>query len=404
MLSIDKPKAILHSVGLALMLASTIGTASILADTSEIPAKLQPSIDRISSEPKNDRLLNEMKVGLDAYALGYSDISKKHFDYVLDNLESYFANDAASAKARSLWYDEGQKDFKGEPYERAMAFYYRGLLYLQDGDIENARAVFQSAALQDAFAEEEQNRCDFALMIYMQAFTSKINKDKSLYEAALSELKLLRPDFKDVANANYLFVVDTGKSPRKLADGVGHSELKYRRGKDFSDIRAEISIDGSKFQPLFPMEDIYWQATSRGGRAFDKILKGKAEFKKNASQFGSTLSDASTVAMVAAPLFVNSNVGNIQGAAAVLGIVGAVSSIIAINANPHADVRYWNNLPDTVHLLPVNIKEGLHKVKFQFRDESGNLLEDLSSSREVKVTSKSHLYWTRSREQLSYLK
>jgi hypothetical protein len=30
--------------------------------------------------------------------------------------------------------------FIGEPYERAMAYYYRGLLYWRDGEIDNARA------------------------------------------------------------------------------------------------------------------------------------------------------------------------------------------------------------------------------------------------------------------------
>lgn len=393
-----------RSVILTGCMAFIVNTSVNADDIDNIPEALQIPMERLSSGVSNDRLLNEMKLALDAYILGHTKVSKKHFDYVLNNLESYFANDEASAKARSLWYDEGQKDFKGEPYERAMAFYYRGLLYIQDGDLENARAVFQSAALQDAFAEEEQHRCDFALMIYMQAFTSRLNKDKSLYDAAMSELKLLRPDFKDPSDANFLFVVDTGKSPRKLADGMGHSELKYRRGKEFTDVKAELSIDGGAFQPLFPMEDIYWQATSRGGRAFDKILKGKAAFRQNVGEFGSTLSNASTVAMVSAPLFVSSSVGNVQGAAAVLGIVGAVSSIIAINANPHADVRAWNNLPDTVHLLPLKLKEGIHQVKFQYRDESNHLIEELTTTKEVKVAKSSPLYWTRSREQLSYTK
>lgn len=368
------------------------------------PSELHKPMRNLFAEPVNDRVLNEMKLALDAYSLGYPKISKKHFDYVLDNLESYFSDDEAAAKARSLWYAEDRKDFKGESYERVMAFYYRGLLYLQDGDLENARAVFKSAALQDAFAEEEQNRCDFALVVYLQAFTSRLNNDKSLYEAAMDELKILRPDFKDSKDANFLFVVDTGKSPRKIADGVGHSELKYRRGKKFRDIRAELSVDSQPFVPLFAMEDIYWQATSRGGRAFDKILEGKASFKKNTAKFGSTLSDLSQVAMVSAPLFVDSSVGNVQGAAALLGVVGAASSIIAINATPHADVRYWNNLPDTVHVLPMQLQEGEHEVKFQYRDRKGNLLPHLSTTKLVTVNYKSPLYWTRSREQLSYKK
>ena len=48
-----------------------------------------------------------------------------------------------------------------------MAYYYRGVLYLRDGDYENARASFKGGMLQDGFAEEEQNRSDFALLSFL---------------------------------------------------------------------------------------------------------------------------------------------------------------------------------------------------------------------------------------------
>jgi hypothetical protein len=100
---------------------------------------------------------------------GDYDIAKELLDQVLLRIDMVYADNENAMKARSLWYEEGMKDFIGEPYERAMAFYYRGLLYMMDEDYENARACFKNGVIQDAFAEEEQNRCDFAALIFSKA-------------------------------------------------------------------------------------------------------------------------------------------------------------------------------------------------------------------------------------------
>lgn len=369
---------------------------------SDKPNVLRPAIRKLFSEPKKDLVKYELQVATDAMSLGHNMLAKSYYDRVLNNLENYFVDTKTAMEARSLWYEEGQKEFKGEPYERAMAFYYRGLLYIKDGDLENARAVFKSAMLQDAFAEEEQNRCDFALLVYLQAYVSRLNNDLSLYQAAMNELKTLRPDFQESPNDNFLFIVETGKSPRKVADGVGHSELKFRRGKKFSDVKAEISIDGQEFQSLYPIEDIFWQATSRGGRAFDKILEGKVQFRNTAADIGTTLTSISSIAMVAAPLLHGADVANVQGIAGAIGVIGGVSTLIAMNAKPHADVRYWNNLPDTVHVLPTALEQGEHIVEYRFKDKHGNILSDLSQKKKVVVSKRDVIDWTRSRKQLSF--
>ena len=52
----------------------------------------------------------------------------------LDRIEAVYADNAKAEAARSKFTKENAKDFKGEPYERAMAYYYRGLAYLAEGD------------------------------------------------------------------------------------------------------------------------------------------------------------------------------------------------------------------------------------------------------------------------------
>jgi tetratricopeptide (TPR) repeat protein len=115
-------------------------------------------------------VLNQMNLGLAALSAGQMDMARAALDDVLTQIEMTHAGTEQAAKARSLWYEEGSKVFKGEPYERAMAYYYRGIIYLKERDFDNARACFSSGILQDSFAEEEQNRSDFAVLDLMMAY------------------------------------------------------------------------------------------------------------------------------------------------------------------------------------------------------------------------------------------
>jgi hypothetical protein len=36
-----------------------------------------------------------------------------------------------------------------------------------------------------------------------------------------------------------------------------------------------------------------------------------------------------------------------------LAAVGAIASLVALNVKPAADVRYWNNLPETLHVATL---------------------------------------------------
>ena len=158
------------------------------------PEELKPGFRAILEEGKRNYVLNNMRVGVDALKLGYRDIAKQCFDNALNYIEAVFANNETAKKARSLWYEEGMKDFKGEPYERVMAYYYRGLLYMMDRDYENARSCFKAGIIQDAFAEESQYRCDFALLLFLQGYCSQKLGAYQLATAAFKELRKLRPD------------------------------------------------------------------------------------------------------------------------------------------------------------------------------------------------------------------
>ncbi|HEX8444603.1 MAG TPA: hypothetical protein VF631_13250 [Allosphingosinicella sp.] len=330
-------RALLLALGTLAAGFPTSVIAQAAAEPTEYLAKLQSEGDR-------NRVLNQMEIGTRYFWAERDDLSAAAFNDAIEKIETVFKQDPGATKARSLWYEEGSKSFKGEPYERAMVYYYRGLGYLRAGDYENARAAFRQGLMQDAFAEELQDQADFALLLYLEAWASHLNGDADLRDEAMKRVKAIRPDVPDIgADHDTLVLVETGTAPRKLGDGANHSYFVYRRGKGFKENKAELLL-GSEPLRLYPIEDVYTQASTRGGRAIDKILDGKVEFKRTTGSVGSGLAQGATMF---------SAMGGGGAAAGAIGAVGAIASLMSANAKPRADTRQWSSLPDTVHVLTL---------------------------------------------------
>jgi len=83
-------------------------------------------------------------------------------------------------KIAQLFCSRIKKTFLGEPYERVMAYYYRGILYWMDGEPDNARACFRSAQLQDSDTVDKTYASDYALLDYLDGLASlKLGADGS---------------------------------------------------------------------------------------------------------------------------------------------------------------------------------------------------------------------------------
>lgn len=332
---------------LALLVAACCQPA--LAQTVEdFDPRLRPVVAQILEEGQQNAVLHHLRLGVMALELGQRETAARSFDEALGSISSIYADNEAAARARSLWYEEGSKDYRGEPYERAMAFYYRGLLDLMDGEYDTARASFRSGLLQDAFAEEEQHRADFALLIYLDGWASHLLGDRELAQQAFAEARTFRPDLPlPEADDNVLVIAESGPSPRKLADGIGHAELVYRRGRRFTEQRAAL-VTPEGAAELYPVEDIFWQASTRGGRPVDGILEGQVRFRATAEGIGTVLSDGALA--VAETRSWATGASGSSGTANVVGAVGIVALALASRAKPRADTRYWDNLPDAVHV------------------------------------------------------
>ena len=364
------------------------------------PSLLHYHYMRVLREGRRNRVLNHMRAGLAAMELGEFDLAEESFDIALLNIESVYTDDENAAKARSLWYAEGRKDFKGEPYERAMAYYYRGLLYFREGDFENARASFKGGLLQDAIAEEETYQADFALLIFLEGWASLMLGDWDMAEEAFQEVQKYRPDFVfPPRDHNVLLIAETGTAPRKIGVGSGQSALRFTQGMGFREESVRFELGGSAF-PGFPMENIFWQANTRGGRQVDHILAGKVRFQETNQAMGRTLTDLSLGALVMAPQF-GDDAGAVAIVAAILGLVGLGQQAVAAKTQTQADIRYWDNLPDRVHVFTLNSRERNQRLKVSFLKPNGRQIENLEKEATITfVNDRFGFAWVRSRSAL----
>lgn len=371
-------------------------SALLLALPAAVMASLPPSLDqavqRISADDANNRVLNQLQAATLALDLGNRELAGELFDAALATITSVYADSEQAARARSLWYDEGAKDFKGEPYERAMAFYYRGLLDMYAGDYENARASFKSGLLQDAFAEEEQHRADFALLMFLEAWSSHVLGARGLADERFEELLTFRPEFRlPEANHRLLVMVETGKAPRKLQDGIGGNVLVYRPGRRFREEAVRIRVDG-KALDLTPIESIFWQASSRGGRPIDSILEGQVQFKQTTQSVSADVSGVAAHATMLSPAF-----GAAGGVFAGVAAVAGVATLATSRVKARADHRFWNNLPDKVHVLTMPMPAS-REVQVEFLDASGAVINELTQTARIEVDAAGRgVLWARAR-------
>lgn len=354
----------------------------------------QKEATKLSSASENDKTLYQLQAALAAMSEGLDEAAGELFDEALASIESVFSNEDNAVKARSLWYEEGTKDYKGEPYERAMAFYYRGLLDLKRGDYENARAAFRSGILQDAFAEEMQHRSDFASLMLLEGWTNKLLNENSMAKDAFVEVANLRPGWKmPASDANTLLIVELGGSPRKVGDGIGSYEIVYRPARNNPERSVLVNINGNTFKPPV-LEDLLFQASTRGGRAIDRVIQGKVSFQSDSAAIGNLAGVVASEGSVIASA-TGGGGGQILGG---LAAVGAIASLVSVNVKPRADVRYWSNLPSFLLIDAVKLEGDPYDIKVELRDVSGNPISNVKPNvRWWNDDKRNRVIWIRSR-------
>ena len=160
-----------------------------------------------------------------------------------------------------------------------------------------------------------------------------------------------------------LLWTETGRGPAKVATGTYHHIQRIvprRIGK-----APRVRLDDSPLVPHF-LDSVTYQAQTRGGRAVDGFLKGKAIFKDTAFITGIFLVEAGDVAAA-------SDEGAV---AAVLYILGLTTWVAGAVANPRADTRNWELLPDALWMLRADPMPGAHELSVGNRTYTVQIPDD----------------------------
>jgi hypothetical protein len=348
-----------------------------VARTVDTVADGKAAIDRA---PSKDKVLIEYRTALEAMRKQRFAEAKPLLDDALLTLGGIAGTDKNARKSRSYFNEESKKTFIGEPYERVMAYYYRGILYWMDGEPDNARACFRSAEIQDADAEKKEYAADYSLLDYLDGLaTTKLAGDGSdAYKRAVAESKLEQPPAYDT-KANALFFIEFGKGPTKYATGQYREQLRFRDNGSVVKY-AMINVAGQSIRAR-PYDDLYFQATTRGGRVMDHVLANKAIFKTTTGAVG----DAAIIsgAVLAGTQQGRHNAGDEVG----LGLLafGVVNKIVSGVTTPAADTRSWDNLPQYLSFAAAQLPSGQHTVTVDFYTEGGARVVNLQKTVTINV-------------------
>jgi len=332
----------------------------------------------IEHGPPRDKVLWEYRTAAAAMRQDKFDLAKQYLDDALITLRGIFAPDPNAKKARGYFHAEAKKTFIGEPYERSMAYIYRGILYWMDGEPDNARACFRSAELEDSDTEKHEYAGDWVLPDYLDGLaTAKLGGDGmdafKRAEASAKGVKL--PPYNPKANVLIFFEFSPG--PTKYGTGEYGEELRFHV-LPATVLSCEFTVDGTIY-PVAPADDVWYQASTRGGRAMDHILGNKAVFKKTTDVVGN-------VALIGgATTAIASHDRTAQQVGLGIALAGLVSKAISAATTPEADTRSWDNLPRYVSFANLAVPPGEHVITVQFRDMSGTVLPNLTKTLTVEV-------------------
>lgn len=368
----------------AFFLLLLAGCQNMPVSSPPIPITGDPVADgnaQLAAAPVKDRALWEYRIGASALRRGQFDEAKAKFDDALGVAAANYGQvNSEAAKSRRMFRNESDKPFIGEPYERVMANYYRGILYWRDGEPDNARAVFRSGQLLDSDTQDKTYAGDYVLLDYLEGLASvKLGGDGAdalkRARANASQQHRATPPAYD-SRANVMLFVEYGHGPRKYAGGEYGEYLKFFTEQ--SRIRsARLEVDG-RMVALPPYDDINFQATTRGGRLMDHVLGNKAVFKQTTDTVGD-------VALMGSMAAANHGGRDSEKVALGLAAVGLFSKIASAATTPQADIRTWDNLPQYLSFAALRLSPGEHAATLQFLDAAGQVVPRLTQQLIISV-------------------
>jgi hypothetical protein len=363
------------------------GGCATTPEPADLPVTGDPVVDgnaRLAAARPQDRVLWDYRIAASALRVGNVAEARAKLDDAILQIGGVIANSADAQRARSLFSAESKKTFIGEPYERVMAYYYRGILYWRDGQPDNARACFRTGEFIDSDAEGAAYKSDYVLLDYLDGFASEklsADGDDALKRARANAHGRPLPAYD--RNANVLVFAEYGRGPRKYQGGEYGEQLRFAT-QDSAAHAARLTVDG-RTVPLPAYDDLNFQATTRGGRVMDHILGHKAVFKGASDTVGDVALLGSVIAANNMYRGDGTKSHDAENAALALGAIGLIGKIAAAATVPHADIRTWENLPQRLSFAALRLPAGSYPARLEFFDAAGQPLPALTQELTINV-------------------
>ena len=141
----------------------------------------------------------------------------------------------------------------------------------------------------------------------------------------------------------------------------------------------QIQLGGQTYQ-VRPYDDLYFQATTRGGRVMDHILANKAAFKEGTDIGG----DA---ALITGGVLTTTGEREAQYAGLGLLAAGLISKVVSASTTPAADTRSWDNLPLYLGFAAFELPPGQHTATVDFLDDQNRKISGLTKTVTFEIAS-----------------
>jgi tetratricopeptide (TPR) repeat protein len=330
----------------------------------------------LSQKTNEDFVINNLRLGsalLPEYKL---DDAEAAFLRAWEVINSTGVNDGGRTLGAIL-VDEKIKIWKGEPFERAMASFYLGLIYYIRQDYGNARGAFENALfkLRDVdptTGEKSEADIDsnFALATIMLAKSFQHLGREDLAKANFENVRQHYPQLASLADydlnqrSNLLLVVDYGYGPHKTTDFdgsvIGFAPTPFEDGPIPLPL---VRCDGRVIQAGpgigAPPDDLLAMAQDRKWQSIDTIRA-----VKSAVGTGLLVGGAMTGAAG-----LNSHGERQRTDLIVAGAL--IGTGLLLKATSQADVRQWEMLPRTTFILPLHVEPGTHQITVDFPGAGG---------------------------------
>lgn len=286
---------------------------------------------------------------------------------------------------------EGLKVWKGEPFEQAMAWYYQTILQMISGDWENARAMsrnllftlvdfakadtvdqaMQKAESPEWFDENAQQVESDLVMGYLLSGIAEYWQDQPVDADANFDYALtLAPHLKTlieqlrIGNYNTLILIEAEPGPRKIPQGNYNEYFTYLPKP--SKIPEALLVTDKNGNSIIPdnstknrLDIVDTWTLAQHPRWWS--LRSLRETKR-------VLGDVLTMAGTGAVVYgTNSNDDNSKDKALIGGIL-AILAGQALATSSQADLRYFDALPRTVYMVPLNLNPERHALRFSLPD------------------------------------